>query len=85
VREVPGAGDSFGLYSRTCDITAQQKGFCKVNNRIYLEAGRPLIQEQTTLLHEIQHAVLGIDKSTEKNNPSRNESVFFLDTFTPAV
>ncbi len=66
VREVPGAGDGFGFYGRTCDTTAQQRGSCEVNNHIYLEVGRPLIQEQTTLLHEIQHAILGIDKSAKK-------------------
>jgi len=66
VREVPGAGDGFGFYGRTCDATAQQRGSCEVNNHIYLEVGRPLIQEQTTLLHEIQHAILGIDKSAKK-------------------
>ena len=66
VREVPGAGDGFGLYGRTCDRTAKQKGSCAVNNHIYLEDGRPLIEEQTTLLHEIQHAILGVDKSAAK-------------------
>jgi len=80
VREVPGAGDGFGLYGRTCDRTAKQKGSCAVNNHIYLEDGRPLIEEQTTLLHEIQHAILGTDKSAK-----RTTSHHFIYELTPKL
>jgi len=80
VREVPGAGDGFGLYGRTCDRTAKQKGSCAVNSHIYLEDGRPLIEEQTTLLHEIQHAILGTDKSAKKTT-----SHHFIYELTPKL
>jgi hypothetical protein len=37
-----------------------------VQDHIYLESGRTLKEEQTTLLHELQHAILGIDVSDQK-------------------
>lgn len=63
VKHVPGAAEFYGLSGRTCGSRAKEQGFCKVNNRIYVEAGLPLNQERITLLHELQHGILGSEKS----------------------
>ena len=63
VKEVPASGEFARFSGRTCDKQAQKLGVCEVKGRIYIEAGHPLKQEQTTLLHELQHAILGTEKS----------------------
>jgi hypothetical protein len=63
VDTVPPAGAVSGLSGKTCDKTALERGWCDTQFRIYLEAGRALKQEQTTLLHEIQHGILGTELS----------------------
>jgi hypothetical protein len=63
VDKVPPAGAVSGLSGKTCDKTALERGWCDTQYRIYLEAGRSLKQEQTTLLHEIQHGILGTELS----------------------
>ena len=65
VHEVPPAGDASGLAGKTCDDNAFREGWCAAKGRIYLEAGRTLQQERTTLLHEIQHVILGTENSEE--------------------
>ena len=63
---VPPAGDTAGLAGKACDENAVRNGWCNVKNRIYLETGRTLQQERTTLLHEIQHVILGTESSEEE-------------------
>jgi hypothetical protein len=63
VDKVPPAGPVSGLSGKTCDKTAVKRGWCDDQHRIFLEAGRTLRQEQTTLLHEIQHGILGTELS----------------------
>jgi hypothetical protein len=45
---------------------AHRLGVCDAKDRIYVEAGQTLEEEQTTLLHELQHAILGTEKSNQK-------------------
>lgn len=66
VRTVPGAAEYYSLVGRTCGSRAKEMGFCATNNRIYLEAGLSLEEEQVTLLHELQHALFGSDKSDQR-------------------
>jgi len=66
VEEVPGGGEIAALSGKTCDGPALTEGWCESTNHIYLLAGLPLDQERTTLLHEIQHSILGTDKSDRK-------------------
>ena len=66
VEEVPGAGENATFSGRTCDRHALMEGWCETTDHIYLLAGLPLEQEQATLLHEIQHSILGTDRSTRK-------------------
>lgn len=65
VGKVPPAGDASGLAGKACDDNAVSKGWCRAKGRIYLERGRTLQQERTTLLHEIQHVLLGTETSDE--------------------
>lgn len=66
VEKVPPAGDASGLAGKACDDNAVRNGWCTAKNRIYLETGRTLQQERTTLLHEIQHVILGTETSEEE-------------------
>lgn len=66
VEKVPPAGDASGLAGKACDQSAVRNGWCDAKDRIYLETRRPLQQERTTLLHEIQHVLLGTEKSEEQ-------------------
>lgn len=66
VEKVPPAGDASSLAGKACDENAVKEGWCAAKDRIYLETGRPLQQERTTLLHEIQHVVLGTQNSEEE-------------------
>lgn len=66
VPRVPPAGDASGLAGQACDENAVRNGWCDAKGRIYLETGRPLQQERTTLLHEIQHVILGTEASEEE-------------------
>ncbi len=66
VEEVPGAAEIAEFSGKTCDGHAFGEGWCETPHRIYLRTGLPLEQERTTLLHEIQHSVLGTDKSDRK-------------------
>jgi hypothetical protein len=63
VKEVPASGEFARFSGRTCDKEAQKLRVCEVKDRIYIEKGHPLKEEQTTLLHELQHAILGTEKS----------------------
>jgi len=63
VKEVPASGEFARFSGRTCDKQAQKLRVCKVRDRIYIETGRTLKEEQTTVLHELQHAILGTEKS----------------------
>lgn len=65
IAKVPPAGDASGLAGKTCDDSAVRQGWCAAKDRIYMEAGRTLQQERTTLLHEIQHVILGTESSDE--------------------
>lgn len=64
----PPAWGEYGISfsGKTCDRTPPEKGGCKVQDHIFIEAGRTLKEEQTTLLHELHHAILGIDLSDQK-------------------
>ncbi len=66
MEKVPPAGDASGLAGKACDENAVKEGWCEGNGRIYLEIGRTLQQERTTLLHEIQHVILGSENSAEE-------------------
>lgn len=68
VEKVPPAGDASGLAGKACDESAVRNGWCDAKDRIYLEIRRPLQQERTTLLHEIQHVILGTEKSEEETS-----------------
>jgi hypothetical protein len=65
-KKVPPAGDASELAGKACDDSAVREGWCAAKDHIYLEAGRTLQQERTTLLHEIQHAILGTEHSDEE-------------------
>ena len=71
VREVPAAGEYAGFSGKTCDNTARKQGVCDARDQIYLEAGQTLKEEQTTLLHELQHAIFGTEKSDRKTTYHR--------------
>jgi hypothetical protein len=64
--KVPPAGDASELTGKACDDSAVREGWCAAKGHIYVEAGRTLQQERTTLLHEIQHAILGTEHSDEE-------------------
>ena len=66
VQEVPGAGENATFSGRTCDRHALMEGWCDEKDRIYLLSGLSLEQERTSLLHEIQHGILGTDKSARR-------------------
>ena len=66
IERVPPAGDASGLAGKACDENAVRNGWCAGNGRIYMETGRTLQQERTTLLHEIQHVILGTESSDEE-------------------
>ena len=66
VREVPAAGEYASFSGKTCDNRARKQGVCNVKDQIYLEAGQTLKEEQTTMLHELQHAIFGTEKSDRK-------------------
>lgn len=63
VKEVPASGEFARFSGRTCDKEAQKLRVCEVKDRIYIEKGHTLKEEQTTVLHELQHAILGTEKS----------------------
>ena len=63
VDKVPPAGDASGLAGKACDESAVRNGWCDAKDRIYLETGRTIQEERTTLLHEIQHVLLGTERS----------------------
>ena len=63
VKEVPASGEFARFSGRTCDKEAQKLRVCDVKDRIYIEKGHTLKEEQTTVLHELQHAILGTEKS----------------------
>ena len=65
VEKVPPAGDASGLAGKACDDSAVRNGWCDAKGRIYLETGRTIQQERTSLLHEIQHVLLGTEKSKQ--------------------
>ena len=64
--KVPPAGDASSLAGKACDDNAVKNGWCTAADCIYLEEGRTLQQERTTLLHEIQHIILGTENSKEQ-------------------
>jgi hypothetical protein len=66
VEKVPPAGDASGLAGKACDESAVRNGWCHAKDRIYLETGRTIQQERTSLLHEIQHVLLGTEKSKQQ-------------------
>ena len=66
VQKVPPAGEASGLAGKACDDHALKNGWCTAKGRIYLERGRTLQQERTTLLHEIQHVLLGTQTSDDE-------------------
>ena len=66
VKEVPAAGEFASFSGTTCDTRARKLGVCDAKDHIYLEAGQTLKEEQTTLLHELQHAIFGTEKSDRK-------------------
>jgi len=68
VENVPPAGDASGLAGKACDESAVHNGWCDAKDRIYLETRRPLQQERTTLLHEIQHVLLGTERSEKETS-----------------
>ena len=63
VKDVPASGEFARFSGRTCDKEAQRLRVCDGKDRIYIETGHTLKEEQTTLLHELQHAILGTEKS----------------------
>jgi hypothetical protein len=63
VKEVPASSEFARFSGRTCDKEAQRLRVCDGKDRIYIETGHTLKEEQTTLLHELQHAILGTEKS----------------------
>jgi hypothetical protein len=65
---VPPAGEASTLAGKACDGNAVKEGWCTAKDCIYLETGRPLQQERTTLLHEIQHVILGTENSKEETS-----------------
>jgi len=65
-KEVPGAAEFASFSGRTCDKRARKLGACDAKEHIYIEAGQTLKEEQTTLLHELQHAIFGTEKSDRK-------------------
>ena len=71
VREVPAAGEYASFSGKTCDDRARKQGVCDAKDHIYLEAGQTLKGEQTTLLHELQHAIFGTEKSDRKTTYHR--------------
>lgn len=66
VKEVPAAAEFASFSGKTCDQRAHRLGVCDAKDRIYVEAEQTLEEEQTTLLHELQHAILGTEKSNQK-------------------
>jgi hypothetical protein len=66
VEKVPPAGDASALAGKACDDSAVREGWCAAKDYIYLEMGRTLQQERTTLLHEIQHVIFGTEHSDEE-------------------
>ncbi len=66
VEKVPPAAEASGLAGKACDDNAVRNGWCTAKRRIYLERGRTLQEERTTLLHEIQHVLLGTETSDEE-------------------
>lgn len=66
VEKVPPTDEASSLAGKACDHNAVKGGWCAVKNSIYLETGRTLQQERTTLLHEIQHVILGTEHSEEE-------------------
>jgi hypothetical protein len=68
VEKVPPAGDASGLAGKACDESAARNGWCDAKDRIYLETRRTLQQERTTLLHEIQHVILGTEMSAQQTS-----------------
>ena len=67
VREVPAAAEYASFSGKTCDNRARKQGVCDAKDHIYLEAGQTLKEEQTTLLHELQHAIFGTEKSDRRS------------------
>jgi hypothetical protein len=67
VREVPAAAEYASFSGKTCDNRARKQGVCDTKDHIYLEAGQTLKEEQTTLLHELQHAIFGTEKSDRRS------------------
>jgi hypothetical protein len=64
----PPAWGEYGISfsGKTCDRRPREKGGCELPDHILIEAGRTLKEEQTTLLHELHHALLGIERSDRK-------------------
>src|SRR6266508_3027364 len=50
VEKVPPAGDASGHAGKACDESAVRNGWCDAKDRIYLETGRTIQQERTSLL-----------------------------------
>src|SRR5437016_13761491 len=55
VKEVPASSEFARFSGRTCDKEAQKMRVCDVKDRIYIEKGHSLKEEQPTVLHELQH------------------------------
>ena len=66
VKEIPAAEETASFSGKTCDRSARRLGACDAIDHIYLETGQTLREEQTTLLHELQHAIFGTEKSDRK-------------------
>ncbi len=66
VSEVPAAAEFASFSGKTCDKQARKQGACDLKNHIYIQRGQSLKEEQTTLLHELQHAILGTGNSDRK-------------------
>ena len=47
----------------TCDHYAREIQHCDREHVIYVQRGQTLVEEQETLLHELQHAMLGTEMS----------------------
>jgi hypothetical protein len=67
VKDPPAWGEyGISFSGKICDRRPPKEGGCDVQDYIYIEAGRTLKEEQNTLLHELHHALLGIDLSDQK-------------------
>jgi hypothetical protein len=60
------AGDGAFEYGLTCDANAVRKQACNELDTIYLVEGQTINDERDTLIHEIQHGILGTERSRKK-------------------